>query len=171
MKLALAILLACPALACTPLPARETCLTAEALAPVLAASLGMEGVSLEVLDHTRNPLPPGWAEFARADLASGGLWRGTWRYGEGRSMPIWARVRVRDRDGETLAEWRQAEAPEVLRGGVVRVEVRSGSVRIAFDALAESSGRRGEAVLIRNPENGQRLRAIVEAAGKVAIQK
>lgn len=171
MKPGLAILLAYPALACAPVADRPACLTAEELVAVLSASLGLEGASVEVLDHTRNPLPAGTAEFKPADLSPAGLWRGTWRYGEGRSTPVWARVRVKDRNGRTLAEWREGAAPEVLRGDIVRVEARSGGVRIAFEAAAESSGRRGDTVLVRNPDNGQRFRAIVEAAGKVAVQK
>jgi flagella basal body P-ring formation protein FlgA len=42
---------------------------------------------------------------------------------------------------------------------------------VAFDAAAESSGHVGEHVIVRNPANGQRFRAVVEAHGKVGIRK
>jgi flagella basal body P-ring formation protein FlgA len=62
-------------------------------------------------------------------------------------------------------------APEVERGDSVTVEVRSGAARLAFDAKAESSGRAGDSVLVRNPENGHLFQARVEGKGKVLVQR
>ena len=58
----------------------------------------------------------------------------------------------------------------------IRAVVRPfGGVRarfdLAFDAAAETSGRVGEAITVRNPGNGQRFRAIVEAKGKAGVRK
>ena len=60
---------------------------------------------------------------------------------------------------------------EVERGEKVNVEVKSGEARLSFDAVAESSGRAGESVLIKNPDNGRRFQARVEAKGKVVVTK
>jgi len=60
---------------------------------------------------------------------------------------------------------------EVERGDTVRVEVVSGEAKLVFDATAESSGRLGELILIKNPDNGRRFQARVEEKGKVLITK
>lgn len=127
---------------------------------------------VELVDHTRTPVPLGHLEFTREGLDASGLWRGRVVYGDHRSVPVWARVRVSEREtGRPIAIWRVPEEPLVERGDPVEVEVRSGGVRLAFRAAAESGGRAGEAVLVRNPASGQRFRAVVEARGKVGIQK
>ncbi len=60
---------------------------------------------------------------------------------------------------------------DVERGDTVSVEVVSGEARILFDAAAETPGRLGELVMVRNPENGKRFQARVEGKDKVAIHK
>lgn len=60
---------------------------------------------------------------------------------------------------------------EVERGDTVRVEVVSGEAKLVFDATAESSGRLGELVLIKNPDNGKHFQARIEDKGKVLITK
>jgi flagella basal body P-ring formation protein FlgA len=62
-------------------------------------------------------------------------------------------------------------SPAVLRGDKVQVSVWSGSVLLQFEAEAESTGRAGETVMIRNPENGRRFAARVEEKGKVVIKR
>ena len=59
----------------------------------------------------------------------------------------------------------------VERGDTVQVEVSTGAVLLAFTASAETAGRAGDLITIRNPANGRRLRARVEQKGKVSIQK
>ncbi len=63
-----------------------------------------------------------------------------------------------------------AEAPVIARGDPVRVEVREGNASLSLTARAEAPGRRGEAVLLRNPSNGRRFRARVEGKGVAAIE-
>jgi hypothetical protein len=121
---------------------------------------------VEILDFSRNPLPVGKPEFKASGLSPNGLWRGRWLYGDNRSVPIWARVRL---PGTILPK--PVPEREIGRGDKVRVEVKSGGVLLGFDAEAESSGHIGERVTVRNPVNGQRFRAIVEAPGKVGIRK
>jgi hypothetical protein len=60
---------------------------------------------------------------------------------------------------------------EVLRGEQVSVEVTSGAALLRFQAAAETSGRAGDSVLIRNPENGKLFQARVESMGKVIVQR
>jgi hypothetical protein len=144
------------------------------LAPILRAALDSQprtaDASLEIADFSRNALPVGTPEFSVEGLSESGLWRGRLLYGENRSVPIWARVRVTGTSGKPVAAARSA-SPGVLRGDNVRVEVVSGGVRLAFDAAAESSGHVGEQVTVKNPSGGQRFRAVVEAPGKVRIEK
>jgi flagella basal body P-ring formation protein FlgA len=60
---------------------------------------------------------------------------------------------------------------EVERGDKVSVEVISGEARVLFDAAAETAGRLGELVLVRNPQNGKPFQARVDGKDKVAIRK
>lgn len=72
---------------------------------------------------------------------------------------------------------RTAKAPApiaplaVRRGEKVAVTVSAGGVVLRFDSEAESSGRPGDTVIIRNPENGNRFAARVEDEGKVIVNK
>jgi Chaperone for flagella basal body P-ring formation len=131
-------------------------LTEEKLLPVLQSALG--GGEVEILDFSKNPVPIGNIEFSRAGLTASGLWRGSVAYGDGRSVPVWVKVAVADIGG-------------VQRGDPVRVEVRAGGVLLGFDSVAESSGLKGEPVIVKNPANGRRFRARVEGKGKVSVKR
>jgi flagella basal body P-ring formation protein FlgA len=61
------------------------------------------------------------------------------------------------------------DAPVVRRGDLVRVEVRSGSAVLHFDAVAESNARAGELADLRNPETGRIFRARAEVGSKAVI--
>ena len=166
-------------------PATDICfervaesLSVERLGPVLAQSLGMERARIEILDFSRYSVAPGRLEFARTGLSPTGFWRGRVVVAEGRSAPVWARVALFDQTtGEpiTLAvprPVRMEQGPrEIERGDTVRVEVQSGGVLLAFDGSAETAGRAGDTVLIKNPENGRRFQATVAQKGKVTIRK
>lgn len=76
-------------------------LNREALHDALLAALGVEGAELEVLDFTREPMPAGQLEFRAAgvadravDAATPLVWRGRLSYGAGRTLSVWAKVRV-----------------------------------------------------------------------------
>ena len=60
---------------------------------------------------------------------------------------------------------------EVERGDKIAVEVSSGGALLAFEATAESSGRAGDSIVVRNPENGRLFQAKVEGKGKVWVKK
>jgi flagella basal body P-ring formation protein FlgA len=59
---------------------------------------------------------------------------------------------------------------EVNRGDTVSVEVHSGAARLAFTGKAESSGRNGDLVAVRNPTSNRIFRARVDGKDKVTVQ-
>jgi len=70
----------------------------------------------------------------------------------------------------TAIETRWLDAPaEVVRGERVRVEIQSGRVRVILEAQAQSSGRHGEVVMVRNPDNGKILRVTVAQRGRAVL--
>jgi len=59
---------------------------------------------------------------------------------------------------------------DVNRGDVVQVEVRCGAARLALAAKAESSGRNGDFVALRNPSSNKLFQARVEGKDKALIE-
>lgn len=59
----------------------------------------------------------------------------------------------------------------VKRGEEVSVRVTSGGITLKFESQAESSGRPGDTVIVRNPENGGHFAGRVEDQGKVVVSK
>lgn len=144
------------------------------LTPVLEAALTgseqLRDADLKIVDYNRHAIPLGELEFRISDLAPSGLWRGRLVYAENRSVPVWARVRVTDpATGEPIVAWREPSVPDVKPGDTVEVEVRSGAVLLAFEASAQGTAHAGETVLVRNPENGKRFRAVVKGPGRVEV--
>jgi flagella basal body P-ring formation protein FlgA len=62
-------------------------------------------------------------------------------------------------------------AHDVERGESVAVEVRVGGAILDFDATAESSGRAGESILVKNPDNGRSFPAVIQGKGHVLVEK
>jgi len=60
---------------------------------------------------------------------------------------------------------------EVSRGDTVAVEVSAGAARVEMQAHAESNGRRGQTIAVRNPSSGKRFAARVTGPGKVVVSK
>jgi hypothetical protein len=145
---------------------------AAAIQRVLQADPKLPPARVEVVDFSRYPVPDGIIQFPRAAVGANGVWRGSVVTPEGRSTPVWARVRVSDgATGLPLALSPGPGVREVNRGDPVRVEVFSGHAVIGFDSVAETSGRKGEMVLVSSPGQGRRLLARVEGKGKVVIRK
>jgi flagella basal body P-ring formation protein FlgA len=63
-----------------------------------------------------------------------------------------------------------AAPAEVARGDKVSVEIVSGAARLSFETAAESSGRTGDSILVRNPATGRLFPARIEARGKVRVK-
>jgi flagella basal body P-ring formation protein FlgA len=210
-------------------PAMEACfvrrletLTLERVAAALRAAL--PAARIEVVEFSRQPIPPGELRFPvaglQAEQAKGSplLWRGMVCAPGQDDFPVWAKARIEVSGNRVTAavdlapgqaiergqlreepytgppglpelsqivgqaprrpipagaaiERQWLEAPsEVVRGERVRVEIRSGRARVILEGLAQSSGRRGDVIGIRNPDNGKILRATVVDRGRVAIQ-
>ncbi len=60
---------------------------------------------------------------------------------------------------------------DIERGDVISVQVRSGGAILDFDATADSSGRAGEFIMVKNPENGRTFQARIQDKGHVLVQK
>jgi flagella basal body P-ring formation protein FlgA len=59
--------------------------------------------------------------------------------------------------------------PDVNRGEMVAVEVRSGAAHVAFTGKAESAGRSGETIVIRNLSSNKVFQARVEGKGRAFL--
>jgi flagella basal body P-ring formation protein FlgA len=59
---------------------------------------------------------------------------------------------------------------DVNRGDSVHVEVRSGAAHIAFTAKAETSGRSGDLISLRNPSSNRTFRARVQGKDQAVVQ-
>jgi hypothetical protein len=138
-------------------------LTARQLQPVLDAAMDGTPVTISEFSHYR--IPHGTIEFARANLTPAGLWKGCVLYGTNHSVSIWVKLQMGS--GAAL----KGKSREVERGARISVEVTSGAARLVFEAVAETAGRQGEWVLVRNPENGHVFQAKVFGDGKVVINK
>jgi flagella basal body P-ring formation protein FlgA len=73
------------------------------------------------------------------------------------------------RTGEAIQPALLTEPKEVERGDSVAVTVDGGALELRFTGMAETSGRLGETVFVRNPENGKRVSAKVQERGKVIV--
>lgn len=62
------------------------------------------------------------------------------------------------------------DAPlDVLRGARVHVRVVGVLALLSFDAIAEASGKAGDAILVHNPASGRNFHALVESRGRVIV--
>ncbi len=59
---------------------------------------------------------------------------------------------------------------DVTRGDLVEVEVHSGAARLRFSAKAESDGRVGDSIAIRNPESNRIFQARVNGKDRATVQ-
>ena len=58
---------------------------------------------------------------------------------------------------------------EVNRGDLLEIEVRSGAARLVLTARAESGGREGDTITVRNPESNKAFAAKVVGKGKALV--
>lgn len=73
-------------------------------------------------------------------------------------------------DGTPIVPSLLEEVPAVERGQIVEVEVKSGAAHLSFTGKAESDGKIGERVQVRNTESGRTFPAEVIAKGKVLVE-
>jgi flagella basal body P-ring formation protein FlgA len=72
--------------------------------------------------------------------------------------------------GTLIAPQMLTIAHDVERGDRVAVEVKVGRAILDFEATAESSGRTGDSILMKNPENGRSFQAKIQDKGHVLVE-
>lgn len=60
-------------------------------------------------------------------------------------------------------------ARDVIQGETVHVTVIDGAATITLDAVAQSSGTRGDSILVHNPSSGKSFRAVIEDRSQVLV--
>jgi flagella basal body P-ring formation protein FlgA len=215
---------------------REICLertvaalTTDKLLTAMRLHPEMAQARIELLEHSRYPVPAGEIVFPSEGLASNAqpnadapvTWKGYIRYAQDRRFAIWGRVKIRldqqrlvavadlrpgqpieagqvrfenfagaparkqgietldqvvgrlprriIRAGSPILPGSIEDPPEVQRGEMVHVEVRSGATRLMLIGRAEAAGRRGESISIRNLESGRTFSARIADKGKVMV--
>ncbi len=73
------------------------------------------------------------------------------------------------RPGDTIFASMLTKPHDIERGDTVHVTVAAGGAHLEFDAIAQSSARIGEHLLIKNPENSALFQATAEDKGKVTV--
>jgi len=196
-------------------------LSSAGMKEALISALGIADADIDLLDFSKQPLPPGHLEFHREDLnrppvaASDTpvIWRGKLIYDGQRSASVWAKVRVfaertwfvaaeniaastvirADQVGtitgpqfpdlgaslaspdsivgkvarrgisahQRFAPSMLGDTPDVQKGARVHVNVMEGLASLSLDAVAQSSGGKGDTILLHNPLSGRNFRAVV----------
>jgi flagella basal body P-ring formation protein FlgA len=62
------------------------------------------------------------------------------------------------------------EPRDISKGDKVHVSVIDGSATLSLDTIAQSSGKKGESILVHNPSTGKNFRAVVEEKGKAIMR-
>jgi flagella basal body P-ring formation protein FlgA len=205
-------------------------LSEQEMMPALRTALDIEGATLEILEISNQPVPPGRLEFQRTFLSrppvnapqTPVIWRGKLIYDDQRSLMVWARVRISvDHDlflaketipkgaviradqvaidhirqfpsteltsnsfftivgkiarrtlpaGQPIVAGALDDLKDVFRGERVHVQATDGGASIRFDAIAQSSGQKGEVILVHNPWSGKNFRALIEGRQHVLVR-
>ena len=72
--------------------------------------------------------------------------------------------------GQRFAPGALGEPMEISKGDTVRVMVVDGSATLSLDAIAQSSGNKGETILVHNPSSGKNFRAVIEEKGRAMVR-
>jgi flagella basal body P-ring formation protein FlgA len=72
--------------------------------------------------------------------------------------------------GQRFAPGTLDEPTEISKGDTIRVRVLDGAATMSLDALAQSSGKKGDSIVVHNPSSGKNFRAIVEERGKATVR-
>lgn len=72
--------------------------------------------------------------------------------------------------GKAVAAAALGEPNDVEAGDTVIVEVHSGAATLRLEAKAESGGRRGDMISLRNADGGKMFRAKVDGKGKALVE-
>jgi flagella basal body P-ring formation protein FlgA len=72
--------------------------------------------------------------------------------------------------GQQISPGDLEEAKAVRRGEIVRVQVIDGGATITLDGVAQSSGNKGEAIVVHNPASGRNFRALIDGPKQVVVR-
>jgi len=72
--------------------------------------------------------------------------------------------------GQPIVAEELDDITDVLRGETVHVQAIDGGASIRFDATAQSSGRKGEIIIVHNPSSGRNFRALIEGREQVVVR-
>jgi flagella basal body P-ring formation protein FlgA len=72
--------------------------------------------------------------------------------------------------GQRLVAGMLEEAKDIARGDIIQVRVIDGLATLSFEGIAESSGKKGETILVHNSASGRNFRAVVEEKGKALVR-
>jgi flagella basal body P-ring formation protein FlgA len=94
----------------------------EEMRAALLSAIGMTDVELEVVEFSREPLPPGRLEFKTGNLGrplgenseSPVIWRGSLHYDDQSTLPVWAKVKV------SVASATLVAAEDIRAGTVIK---------------------------------------------------
>ncbi len=64
----------------------------------------------------------------------------------------------------------RAEPKDVAGGETVHVQAIDGAASILFDAVAQSSGRKGDVIIVHNPSSGKNFRALIDGHNQVIVR-
>ena len=71
--------------------------------------------------------------------------------------------------GEVILDTWLTVPNDVSKGDTISVEVKRGGAHLKFEAVAESGGRAGARIIVRNPQNGKRFPAQVTGKGAAQV--
>jgi flagella basal body P-ring formation protein FlgA len=73
-------------------------------------------------------------------------------------------------DGERIVPAALEDAKDVIRGETIRVQAIDGAATITLDAIAQSSGNRGQTIMVHNPSSGKNFRALIEGQRQAIVR-
>lgn len=148
--------------------------TGEAVAALerVYGALTASTARVQVAAVSQRPVPAGKLIFPAGAWAREGTetirWRGYVESSSGARYPVWASVHVEE--GVTIQRpVRVATHRDVRAGDRVSVRAQVGSALLSLDAIAETSGSRGDFVTLKNPESGRKFHAKIAGPGEARI--
>ncbi len=141
---------------------RETVLLSEPKLREAIEDAAGPDITLDILDFSRKPVPPGELQFDLSGLRipltaspdTPVLWRGRVAYGQRKSVPVWARVRI-SKPAQQVVAVRDLSAGETI--GSADVEVRIADVFPTVDPPIDEIEAVVGATLRRSVRNGAPL--------------
>lgn len=79
-------------------------------------------------------------------------------------------VRRSLKSGQRFTAAMLEEPRDVVKGDIIHVRVIDGQATLSLDAIAQSSGNKGETILVHNSASGRNFRALVEEKGKAVVR-